>query len=123
VSEYANIIQYLSVAYVDKSISGHACGEYFLVTEVCTVRSLVNILTNRSSTLPADVICRIFFQTCRAFQHMHNQQSAVIHEDLKIENLLLGTDGSPKPSDTGSATKERFQPHPFQSGLLTKRHC
>jgi hypothetical protein len=35
-SGHPNIIQYLSAAYVDKSRSGHACGEYLLITELCT---------------------------------------------------------------------------------------
>jgi hypothetical protein len=35
-SGHPNIIQYLSAVYVDKSKSGHACGEYLLVTELCT---------------------------------------------------------------------------------------
>ncbi|PNF37550.1 Cyclin-G-associated kinase [Cryptotermes secundus] len=114
-SGHPNIIQYLSAAYVDKSKSGHACGEYLLVTELCTGGSLVDVLTNRSSPLPVDVICRIFWQTCRAVQHMHSQQPPVIHRDLKIENLLLGTDGSIKLCDFGSATTQCFQPDPAWS--------
>jgi len=46
--------------------------------------SLVDVLTNRSSALPVDVICRILWQTCRAVQHMHSQQPPVIHRDLKV---------------------------------------
>jgi serine/threonine protein kinase len=46
--------------------------------------SLVDVLTNCSSPLPVDVICRIFWQTCRAIQHMHSQEPPVIHRDLKV---------------------------------------
>jgi len=114
-SGHPNIIQYLSAAYIDKAKSGHGCGEYLLVTELCTGGSLVDVLTNRSSALPVDVICRIFWQTCRAVQHMHSQQPPVIHRDLKIENLLVGADGSIKLCDFGSATTQCFQPDPAWS--------
>lgn len=114
-SGHPNIIQYLSAAYIDKAKSGHGCGEYLLVTELCTGGSLVDVLTNRSSPLPVDVICRISWQTCRAVQHMHSQQPPVIHRDLKIENLLVGTDGSIKLCDFGSATTQCFQPDPAWS--------
>lgn len=34
--------------------------------------------------LSCDTILKIFYQTCRAVQHMHRQKPPVIHRDLKV---------------------------------------
>ncbi|XP_066992198.2 cyclin-G-associated kinase [Anabrus simplex] len=114
-SGHPNIIQFMAAAYIDKTKSGHGMGEYLLLTELCMGGSLVDVLTARTAPLPPDVVCRIFWQTCRAVQHMHSQQPPVIHRDLKIENLLLGSDGAIKLCDFGSATQKTYQPDPSWS--------
>lgn len=68
----------------------------------------MEILQSRSSPFDPEIVCRIFYQACRAVQHMHAQH--VTHRDLKIENLLIGSDGSIKLCDFGSATTVMFQP-------------
>lgn len=57
-----------------------------------------------------EVVCRIFYQTCKAVSHMHSQNPKIIHRDLKIENLLISSDGNIKLCDFGSATIEVHQP-------------
>ncbi|EDL20103.1 cyclin G associated kinase, isoform CRA_e, partial [Mus musculus] len=54
--------------------------------------------------LSCDSILKIFYQTCRAVQHMHRQKPPIIHRDLKVENLLLSNQGTIKLCDFGSAT-------------------
>lgn len=34
--------------------------------------------------LPCDAVLKIFYQTCRAVQHMHKQRPPIIHRDLKV---------------------------------------
>ncbi|XP_039275916.1 cyclin-G-associated kinase [Nilaparvata lugens] len=109
-SGHPNIIQYNSTAFVDKNQSGHGMAEYLLVTELCTGGSLVDVLNTRTSALPPETVCKIFWHTCQAVQHMHSQSPPIVHRDLKIENLLLGTDGNLKLCDFGSATTQIFQP-------------
>lgn len=72
--------------------------------------SLIDVLRNRTTPLEVDVICRIFYQTCRAVAHMHNQAPPITHRDLKVENLLIGSDGMIKLCDFGSATVEVYCP-------------
>ncbi|XP_066241437.1 cyclin-G-associated kinase isoform X2 [Saccopteryx leptura] len=54
--------------------------------------------------LSCDTVLKIFYQTCRAVQHMHRQKPPIIHRDLKVENLLLSNQGTIKLCDFGSAT-------------------
>lgn len=34
--------------------------------------------------MSCDTVLKIFYQTCRAVQHMHKQKPPVIHRDLKV---------------------------------------
>lgn len=36
--------------------------------------------------LSCDTVLKIFYQTCRAVQHMHKQKPPIIHRDLKVQN-------------------------------------
>lgn len=73
--------------------------------------SLVETLQNRKTAFEPEVICRIFYQACRAVSHMHSQTPQIIHRDLKIENLLISSDGYIKLCDFGSATVEQHKPN------------
>lgn len=72
--------------------------------------SLVNILQSRTTAFNAETITKIFYQTCNAVSHMHCQSPPIIHRDLKIENLLIGSEGSIKLCDFGSATTDIHRP-------------
>lgn len=37
--------------------------------------------------LSCDTVLKIFYQTCRAVQHMHRQKPPIIHRDLKVQPL------------------------------------
>lgn len=109
-SGHSNIIQYLTASYIEKTQTTHGQHEFLLVTELCTGGSLVEILQNRSVAFEPELITCIFYQTCRAVSHMHSQQPPIIHRDLKIENLLISSNGVIKLCDFGSATVEVFRP-------------
>ncbi|KAK6634789.1 hypothetical protein RUM44_000036 [Polyplax serrata] len=109
-SGHPNIIQYLAAASVDKTVSSHGKNEYLILTELCSKGNLVDCLNNRTTPLSPYVICRIFWQTCKAVQHMHSQVPPVIHRDLKIENLLISKDNTIKLCDFGSCTMKVHKP-------------
>lgn len=71
----------------------------------------MEILQARTSAFDPDIITRIFYQTCRAVQHMHSQSPSIIHRDMKIENLLISNEGAIKLCDFGSATMEIYTPN------------
>lgn len=109
-SGHPNIIHFLTAASVDKEHSGHGKWEFLLLTELCTGGPLIDVLKSRSHPLPFDQILQVFYQTCSAVQHMHKQQPAIIHRDLKIENLLINSNGQIKLCDFGSATMVTHMP-------------
>ncbi|XP_063519527.1 cyclin-G-associated kinase isoform X15 [Pongo pygmaeus] len=76
------------------------------VRRVLAEGQLVEFLKKMESRGPlsCDTVLKIFYQTCRAVQHMHRQKPPIIHRDLKVENLLLSNQGTIKLCDFGSAT-------------------
>lgn len=79
-----------------------------------------------------ETVIRVFYQACRAVQHLHVQEPPINHRDIKvsslhlanksnflnyfflflnqIENFLLGCDGVLKLCDFGSATTISHEP-------------
>ncbi|XP_060528873.1 cyclin-G-associated kinase [Cylas formicarius] len=111
VAGHPNIIQYLSASFIDKSQTTHGQSEFLVVTELCPGGSLVDVLQPRTAPFDAETIAKIFYQTCRAVSHLHSQVPPIVHRDLKIENLLISSDGMIKLCDFGSATVEIFRPN------------
>ncbi|XP_059472431.1 cyclin-G-associated kinase isoform X2 [Neocloeon triangulifer] len=108
---HANVIQFMIAHQIEKSRTSHGMTEYQIVTELCTGGSLIDVLNVRAGNpLPPITVCQIFWQTCKAIQHMHAQQPPITHRDLKIENLLIGANGQIKLCDFGSATMKTFHP-------------
>ncbi|XP_036903221.1 cyclin-G-associated kinase isoform X2 [Sturnira hondurensis] len=104
-SGHPNIVQFCSAASIGKEESDTGQAEFLLLTELCRGQ-LVEFLKRSESRgpLPCDAVLKIFYQTCRAVQHMHRQKPPIIHRDLKVENLLLSNQGTIKLCDFGSAT-------------------
>ncbi|XP_055353970.1 AP2-associated protein kinase 1-like [Paramacrobiotus metropolitanus] len=84
--------------------------EYLILTEFCSGGQVISLLKNRELPLSVPDVLTIFYQTCKAVQHMHKQSPAIIHRDLKVENLLIGEDRKVKLCDFGSATTETHAP-------------
>ena len=77
----------------------------------------MDVLNSLSSPMPPDLVLRVFYQTCRAVQHMHKQKPPIIHRDLKVENLLLSDQGMLKLCDFGSATTTTHYPDSSWSAI------
>ncbi|XP_041358750.1 cyclin-G-associated kinase-like [Gigantopelta aegis] len=109
-SGHPNIVQFITAAAISKEDSDHGQHEYLILTELCSGPDLVHILNQRDSPLPCDQVLKVFYQTCKAVQHMHKQKPPIIHRDLKIENLLTSSNGVVKLCDFGSSTIEGYYP-------------
>lgn len=114
---HPNVIDFIAAAAIEKSQSGHSKSEYLLLTELCPGGPLVDILQQRTTPLSLNQVLRIFYQTCSAVQHMHNQSPPIIHRDLKIENLLLSSKGTIKLCDFGSSTTKSYQPDNYWTAI------
>ncbi|NXX50122.1 GAK kinase, partial [Tricholaema leucomelas] len=110
-SGHPNIVQFCSAASIGKEESDTGQGEFLLLTELCKGQ-LVEFLKKVESKGPisCDTVLKIFYQTCRAVQHMHKQKPLIIHRDLKVENLLISNQGTIKLCDFGSATTVSYYP-------------
>ncbi|KFQ45792.1 Cyclin-G-associated kinase, partial [Nestor notabilis] len=110
-SGHPNIVQFCSAASIGKEESDTGQGEFLLLTELCKGQ-LVEFLKKIESKGPisCDTVLKIFYQTCRAVQHMHKQKPPIIHRDLKVENLLISNQGTIKLCDFGSATTIAYYP-------------
>ncbi|XP_052632092.1 cyclin-G-associated kinase isoform X2 [Harpia harpyja] len=110
-SGHPNIVQFCSAASIGKEESDTGQGEFLLLTELCKGQ-LVEFLKKVESRGPisCDTVLKIFYQTCRAVQHMHKQKPPIIHRDLKVENLLISNQGTIKLCDFGSATTTAYYP-------------
>ncbi|XP_062963648.1 cyclin-G-associated kinase isoform X2 [Cynocephalus volans] len=104
-SGHPNIVQFCSAASIGKEESDTGQAEFLLLTELCKGQ-LVEFLKRIESKGPlsCDTVLKIFYQACRAVQHMHRQKPPIIHRDLKVENLLVSNQGTIKLCDFGSAT-------------------
>ncbi|XP_068630844.1 cyclin-G-associated kinase isoform X2 [Battus philenor] len=114
-SGHPNIIKYIAASFIDKTKTTHGMGEYLLLTDLCSGGSLMEALQNRGQAFPLQTILRVFYQTCRAVQHMHNQVPPIAHRDLKLENFLISNEGTIKLCDFGSATTDVYSPNPSWS--------
>ncbi|XP_030647468.1 cyclin-G-associated kinase isoform X2 [Chanos chanos] len=104
-SGHPNVVQFCSAASIGKEESDTGQAEFLILTELCKGQ-LVDFVkkVEQKGPMSCDTVLKIFYQSCRAVQHMHKQKPPVIHRDLKIENLLISHQGTIKLCDFGSAT-------------------
>ncbi|XP_041855326.1 cyclin-G-associated kinase isoform X2 [Melanotaenia boesemani] len=110
-SGHPNIVQFSSAASISKEESDTGQAEFLILTELCKGQ-LVDFIkrVEQKAPLSCDTVLKIFYQACRAVQHMHKQKPPIIHRDLKIENLLISNQGTIKLCDFGSSTTVSHRP-------------
>ncbi|RXM97689.1 Cyclin-G-associated kinase [Acipenser ruthenus] len=104
-SGHPNIVQFCSAASIGKEESDTRQAEFLILTELCKGQ-LVDFIkkVELKGPMSCDTVLKVFYQSCRAVQHMHKQKPPIIHRDLKIENLLISHQGTIKLCDFGSST-------------------
>uniref|UniRef100_A0A667XJH0 Cyclin-G-associated kinase n=1 Tax=Myripristis murdjan TaxID=586833 RepID=A0A667XJH0_9TELE len=104
-SGHPNVVQFFSAASISKEESDTGQAEFLILTELCKGQ-LVEFIKRVEQRAPmsCDTVLKIFYQSCRAVQHMHKQKPPITHRDLKIENLLISNQGTIKLCDFGSST-------------------
>ncbi|KAK5870870.1 hypothetical protein PBY51_003780 [Eleginops maclovinus] len=110
-SGHPNMVQFCSAASISKEESDTGQAEFLILTELCKGQ-LVDFIKRVEQRAPmsCDTVLKIFYQSCRAVQHMHKQKPPITHRDLKIENLLISNQGTIKLCDFGSATTVSHYP-------------
>ncbi|XP_053182021.1 cyclin-G-associated kinase [Scomber japonicus] len=110
-SGHPNVVQFSSAASISKEESDTGQAEFLILTELCKGQ-LVDFIkrVEQRAPLSCDTVLKVFYQACRAVQHMHKQKPPVIHRDLKIENLLISNQGTIKLCDFGSSTTVSHYP-------------
>jgi cyclin G-associated kinase len=109
-SGHGNIVGFLSAAEA-KGVSQKGCDEFLVLMEFCPT-NLSEIMSKRHCRpYPPATVAGIFAQITSAVAKMHRSQPAIVHRDLKLENLLVDATGKVvKLCDFGSATTEKFTP-------------
>lgn len=95
------------VSYIDSHAARSVTGGYevFVLMEYCSRKGLIDFMNTRLvNKLSESEILVIMQNISEAVAHMHALSPPLIHRDIKIENVLLGDDGSYKLCDFGSVS-------------------
>ncbi|KAF4503865.1 hypothetical protein G6O67_008801 [Ophiocordyceps sinensis] len=104
------------VTYIDSHASEMGGGGYevFLLMEYCNGGGLIDFMNTRlQHRLTEPEIIKIFADIAEGVACMHYLKPALLHRDLKVENVLITTRGSAKRfklCDFGSAAAPRSAP-------------
>ncbi|XP_072881383.1 AP2-associated protein kinase 1-like isoform X1 [Hemitrygon akajei] len=106
---HKNIVNYLDSSITSMNVSD--VWEVLILMEYCRGGQVVNLMNQRlhSGFSEAEVL-QIFCDTCEAVARLHQSKPAIIHRDLKVENLLLHNSGNYVLCDFGSATNKFICP-------------
>ncbi|KAI0066503.1 hypothetical protein BV25DRAFT_1392784 [Artomyces pyxidatus] len=79
--------------------------EVFILMEFCSGGGIIDMMNRRlRERLTEAEILQIFVDVCEGVAAMHNLRPALLHRDLKVENILQSSETSFKLCDFGSAT-------------------
>lgn len=74
-----------------------------MVTELCKKEDLFDLLEEVGSTMERGLVKQLFKQICTGVQAA--KQAGFAHLDIKLENILIGSDYNMRLSDFGFARK------------------
>jgi len=102
---HKNIVSYFGHSIVpQESGSGKLL---LLLLELCPGGHLIDLLDNHKGVLPHDELLSTFMDIAEAVFCLHSMSPPVQHRDLKLENILRGSDGCWKLIDFGSWTTDK----------------
>ncbi|QRW22353.1 Serine/threonine-protein kinase [Rhizoctonia solani] len=85
--------------------------EVYILMEFCQGGGIIDMMNRRlRERLTEKDILQIFVDVCEAVACMHSLQPALLHRDLKVENILQASDTSFKLCDFGSAAPSKPKP-------------
>ncbi|XP_071536903.1 uncharacterized protein Nak isoform X2 [Panulirus ornatus] len=94
------------VGYVDSGVTHTGGGVYevLLLMTYCR-KHLLHLMNDRiNSGLTEAEVLKIFCDVCDAVSRLHHVNPPIIHRDLKVENILISSEGNYVLCDFGSAT-------------------
>ncbi|MDX2012669.1 MAG: protein kinase [Myxococcaceae bacterium] len=104
---HPNVVQIFDVGLID--------GRYFIAMELVrgvSLARLANQLANANEALPMPLLVYIARCLCDGLHHAHEQRDPsgrplnLVHQDVTLENVLVGADGQVKLTDFGIARAE-----------------
>lgn len=97
---HPNIIKFCG----SETLQGNNCKELYVLMEYASGH-MVEIMNSRlQDRFTETEVLQIFTDVCHGVDHMHSQSPPIVHRDLKIENVLLSSEGRYKLCDFGSST-------------------
>lgn len=98
------------VSYFGHTIAPQESGPgklLLLLLELCPGGHLIDLLDNHRGVLPEGELLTTFMDIAEAVFCLHSMNPPVQHRDLKLENILRGSDGCWKLIDFGSWTTDK----------------
>ncbi|CAE8610127.1 unnamed protein product [Polarella glacialis] len=102
---HKNIVGYFGSAIV-KQGAGSGNHEVLLLLELCPGGHLLDLLDRHNGRIPEEEIVKAFTDVAEAVFCLHSNSPPIQHRDLKLENVLHGSDGFWKVVDFGSWSDE-----------------
>lgn len=100
------------VSYIDSNASRSPNGyEVLVLMEYCAKGGLIDFMNSKLvQRLNEAEVLTIMAQITEAVAYMHSLSPAIVHRDIKIENVLISDDGEYKLCDFGSSTSPLLPP-------------
>ncbi|KAH7105144.1 hypothetical protein BKA62DRAFT_437921 [Auriculariales sp. MPI-PUGE-AT-0066] len=105
---HPNIVHLIDAAW---SKQPNGIFEVFILMEFCAGGGIIDMMNRRlRERLTEAEILQIFVDVCEGLALMHNLRPALLHRDLKVENILQSSATKYKLCDFGSATPVSARP-------------